>query len=256
MSEAYERWLVPTVFQPFAVDLARRAADHEPARILEIAAGTGVLTRELLRHGGAVVVATDLNPAMVEVGRQAAPAALWRQADVTALPFDAGEFDVIVCQFGAMFFPDKPGAFAEVRRVLAPGGTVLLSVWGALEAHAFQSALAAALERAFPDDPPTFIASVVHGYADPEVIVTDLRSGGLQARQVEAVTLEGRAASTAAVAAGYCHGTPLRAELEARGDLASAAAAITQAMEARLGPGPVTGLMTALVVVATSVDSS
>src|SRR5205823_6117197 len=113
---------------------------------------------------------TDLNEAMVDVGRRSAPAADWRQADAMNLPFDGGEFDLIVCQFGVMFFPNKPAAFAEARRVLTPDGTLLMSAWGTVDGHDFQAALVAGLERAFPQDPPTFIVTVPHGYADPDVI--------------------------------------------------------------------------------------
>src|SRR5438067_9131158 len=160
MPDAYERWLAPTVFHPFAVDLARRVAAHAPHRVLELAAGTGVLTRELVASlAPAEVTATDLNEAMVQLGRQRAPDAVWRTADAMDLPFDAGQFDVIACQFGVMFFPSKPAAFAEARRVLTPHGTLLLNTWGSLETHDFQAALVAALERAFPEDPPTFVVS-------------------------------------------------------------------------------------------------
>jgi ubiquinone/menaquinone biosynthesis C-methylase UbiE len=155
MPEAYERWLAPTVFHPFAVDLARRALSHAPKRVLELAAGTGVLTRELV--GGlpqADVTATDLNPAMVDFGRQATSGATWRQADALDLPFQAGEFDLIACQFGVMFFPDKAGAFAEIRRVLTADGRLLMSTWGPVSTHGFAAALMAGVERAFPATRP------------------------------------------------------------------------------------------------------
>ena len=150
-----------------------------------------------------------------------------------------------------MFFPDKPAAFAEARRVLTPEGTLLLSTWGAIDTHDFQAALVAGLERAFPEDPPTFMVSVPHGYADVDVVVTDLDAGGLDCVAVESVTLEGRAASAADVAAGYCTGTPLRPAIEARGDLATTTAVVAREMEARLGAGAVTGRMTAHVIEAT-----
>ncbi|MCU1428301.1 MAG: ubiquinone/menaquinone biosynthesis methyltransferase [Actinomycetia bacterium] len=249
MAEAYERWLTPTVFRPFARDLARRVSAHAPPRVLELAAGTGVLTRELLATvDSARVTATDLNPAMVDVGRRRAPGATWRQADAMELPFAAGEFDLITCQFGVMFFPDKAAAFAEARRVLTPDGALLLSTWGTLETHDFQAALVAGLERAFPEDPPTFMVSVPHGYADADIVVADLRAGGLDAVRVETVTLEGHAASAADLAAGYCTGTPLRPAIEARGDLSSTTAVVAQQMEARLGTGAVKGSMTAHVI--------
>lgn len=164
------------------------------------------------------------------------------------LPFDDGQFDLVACQFGVMFFPDKPRAFAEVRRVLAPGGTLLVNVWGTLETHAFQRALVGALERAFPVAPPTFMVTVPHGYADIGVISTDLRAGGLHPGTVESITLAARAPSAADLAKGYCTGTPLRAEIQARADLAATTAAIAQDMEASLGEGPVTGSMTAHVI--------
>jgi ubiquinone/menaquinone biosynthesis C-methylase UbiE len=122
MPEAYDRWLAPAMFHPFAVDLARRAARLIPRRVLEIAAGTGVLTRELITAiPSAAVTATDLNAAMVEFGSRRAPEAAWQQADALRLPFGDRQFDLVVCQFGVMFFPDKPAAFREVQRVLMPG---------------------------------------------------------------------------------------------------------------------------------------
>jgi SAM-dependent methyltransferase len=252
MPEAYGRWLGPTIFRPFAVDLARRAAAHAPRRVLELAAGTGELTHELTSAlPSAEVTASDLNEAMVEFGRRQVPGAAWRRADAMDLPFGDARYDVVACQFGAMFFPDKPAAFAEVRRVLSPTGTLLLSTWGTLETHDFQAALVAAIERVFPADPPIFMVAVPHGYADPAVIAADLAAGGLRCVGVESVTLAGTARSVADLAAGYCTGTPLRAELEARGDLATATARIADEMQACLGADPVTGRMTANIVEAT-----
>ncbi|MEY2420674.1 MAG: hypothetical protein QOI95_741 [Acidimicrobiaceae bacterium] len=254
MPEAYERWLVPTVFQPFAVDLARRAASRAPRRILELAAGTGVLTRELVASiGSADVTATDFNDAMVQLGRERVPGAAWQQADAMELPFGRDEFDLIACQFGVMFFPDKHSAFAQAHRVLTPDGTLLVSTWSTLETHDFQDALVAGLERAFPQDAPTFMVSVPHGYADLDVVVADVAAAGFRCVVAESVTLDGRAASAADVATGYCTGTPLRAEIEARGDLAATTAIVAQEMEARLGAGSVTGHMTAHVVEAVPV---
>jgi SAM-dependent methyltransferase len=255
MPEAYERWLGPTVFQPFAADLARRVAARRPGRVLELAAGTGVLTRELLAGEAAAVTATDLNEAMVEFGRQRAPGATWRQADALALPFDDGQFDAVACQFGVMFFPDKAAAYAEARRVLEPGGSLFFNTWDTADTHDFAVALLAGLERAFPDDPPTFIGAVPHGYADVDAVVADLRAGGLDVRSVETVTLQGRAASAADIATGFCTGTPLRPEIEARADLAATVAVVTREMESRLGTGEVTGAMTAHVIEAATAKS-
>ncbi|MCU1451319.1 MAG: Ubiquinone/menaquinone biosynthesis methyltransferase [Acidimicrobiales bacterium] len=252
MPEAYERFLVPTVFQPFAVDLARRVIARKPKRVLELAAGSGVLTRELVAaDAGLDLTATDLNTAMVDLGRDRTPQATWRQADAMVLPFEDGAFDLVVCQFGVMFFPDKAEAFAEARRVLIPTGTLLFSTWDTIDTHDFAAALTAGLNQAFPDDPPKFVASVPHGYADVDVVRHDLEAAGLACTAIDTVTLRGRAESADDVATGFCTGTPLRAEIEARGDLADTTAIVAEAMRARLGRGPVTGRMTAHVVEAT-----
>ncbi len=248
MPEAYDRWLAPTVFRPFAVELARRVAARRPRRGHELAAGTGVLTRELLATGAADVTATDLNEAMVEFGRRHVPDATWQTADALDLPFDAERFDVVVCQFGVMFFPDKPAAHAEARRVLEPGGSLFLTSWGTIDGHEFETAVVAGLGRVFPDDPPRFLHSVPHGYADPAVVVADLRAGGFEQVSAETVTLEGQAASAIDLATGYCTGTPLRAEIEARGDLAAAIVIVAEELERRLGTGPMAGRMTAHIV--------
>ncbi|HET7488119.1 MAG TPA: class I SAM-dependent methyltransferase [Acidimicrobiales bacterium] len=247
MPEAYERWLVPPVFRPFAVDLAARVAERAPVRILELAAGTGVLTAEL---GAADVVATDFNLAMVALGRRRAPGAAWGQADAAALPFAGGRFDLVACQFGVMFLPDRVAAYAEARRVLAPGGTLLLTTWGTLASHGFQAAVVDALEQLYPGDAPTFLATVPHACADPAPVVADLAAAGFRCRAAT-VTLEGTAPSAGGVAAGFCRGTPLRAELEARGDLDAATAAVAAEVERRLGSGPVRVRMTANVFEAT-----
>jgi SAM-dependent methyltransferase len=249
MPVAYDQWLAPAVFHPFAVDLAQRAARLAPRRVLEIAAGTGVLTRELVAAiPAAEVTATDLNAAMVEYGAARVPGAVWQEADVLRLPFDDQRFDLAVCQFGVMFFPDKPAAFREVRRVLAPGGRLLFNTWDTVDAHGFAAALMAGVERAFPEDPPMFMAAVPHGYADVGQAVADLAAGGLECLSAEPVTLDGRSGSAADIAVGFCTGTPLRMAIEERGDLMACTTVVSEVMTARLGDGPVTATMTAYVV--------
>ena len=251
MPEAYDRWLGPAVFQPFAADLPRRVAARRPQRVLELAAGTGIVTRELLAAvDGAEITATDLNDAMVQYGSGLAPGARWRQADALKLPFDDGEFNTVVCQFGVMFFPDKVAAYAEARRVLTSDGSLLFNTWGTVEEHDFAAALTAGLEQAFPEDPPTFISEIPHGYSDIDTVVGDLRDGGFASVSVDTITLVGRAASAGDVATGFCIGTPLRPAIEARADLAATTTAVTDVMEARLGSGEVSSRMVAHVFVA------
>lgn len=249
MPEVYDRWLAPAVFRPFAVEIAQRGGRLNPRRVLELAAGTGVLTRELVAAlPNAEVTATDLNAAMVDYASSRVAGARWRQADALRLPFDDQQFDLVVCQFGVMFFPDKAAAFGEVRRVLMPGGTLLFSTWATVETHGFEAALLAGVERAFPDDPPTFVRAVQHGYSQPEQVAADLAAGGLVRESAEEVTLVGQSASAADLARGYCTGTPLRAQIESRGDLSASTLVVGQEMRRLLGDGPVTAKMTAYVI--------
>ncbi|WP_369242173.1 class I SAM-dependent methyltransferase [Streptomyces sp. R21] len=248
MPAAYEQYLVPVVFRPFAEDLTARATTLHPRRVLELAAGTGVLTSRLLAAApSAEVTATDLNEAMVALGSTRAPGAVWRQADAQRLPFPDGGFDLVICQFGVMFFPDHIEAFTEIHRVLAPGGRFLFNTWAPLETHAFEVALQAGLERAFPVNPPQFFPTVPHGYADPAVVTADLTAAGFTIEEEQELTLQGRAASTADLATGYLTGTPVCMAVEERGNGPAVRATVIEEMTARLGPGPVAAPMTAYV---------
>jgi SAM-dependent methyltransferase len=253
MSAAYDQYLVPAVFRPYAEDLAARVAAHRPRRVLELAAGTGVLTRAMTaRLPDAEITATDLNVAMVEVGSAQVPTATWRQADAMQLPFDDASADLVACQFGVMFFPDRPAAYGEVARVLVPGGHFLFNCWGPLATHEVEETVIAGLAGAFPDDPPSFLRRVPHGYHDTDRIAADLAVAGFADVEVEEVRLDCTGRTAAELALGYCRGTPLRAEIEARGGVEAATEAVASALQDRFGSGPVVGGMAALVVSATS----
>jgi SAM-dependent methyltransferase len=254
MSAAYDEYLVPAVFRPYADDLASRVARHQPRVVLELAAGTGVLTRAMMASlPGARVTATDLNVAMVDVGSAQVPGATWRQADAMQLPFGDASFDLVACQFGVMFFPDRPATYAEVARVLRPGGHFLFNCWGPLATHDVEATVLEALAEIFPDDPPSFLARVPHGYHDVDRVAADLTTAAFGGVHVETVELDCMGRSAADLARGYCRGTPLRAEIEARGDLEATTSAVATALEHRFGSGPVVGRMAALVV---SADTS
>src|SRR5688572_3462352 len=124
--EIYDEYLVPLIFEPYAEDLAARLISRPVANVLELAAGTGVVTRRLaaVLRGDVSIVATDLNQPMLDRAARTGTARPvdWRQADALQLPFADASFDAVICQFGVMFFPDKVRAFAEARRVLRPGG--------------------------------------------------------------------------------------------------------------------------------------
>ena len=253
----YDEVLVPLIFAPYAGDLARRVASRAPARILEIAAGTGVVTRAMsaMLPPATTLVATDLNQAMLDTAAAVGthgPVA-WRQADAMALPFDDASFDVVVCQFGVMFFPDKAKAFAETRRVLRPGGAFLFNAWDRIEDNEFADVVTAALAVLFPDDPPRFLARTPHGYHDRAAIERDLGNGGFAApARIETVAARSKAASPRIPALAYCEGTPLRSEIVAR-DAARLAEAIDFAGDAvakRFGGGAVDGKIQAHIVTA------
>jgi SAM-dependent methyltransferase len=251
----YDTHLVPLIFEPYAADLAKRLAPGSPPRVLEIAAGTGVVTRKLASElpAGSSIVATDLNQAMLDLAASVGTArpVEWRQADAMQLPFPDAAFDAVVCQFGVMFFPDKAKAFAEARRVLRPGGVFLFNVWDRIEENEFADVVTSALATLFPADPPRFMARTPHGYHDRATIERDLRAGGFTtAPEFDTVAARSRAASANIAAIAYCQGTPLRSEIEARDSarLAEATEAAAKAIAQRFGSGPVDGKIQAHVV--------
>lgn len=252
----YDEYLVPLIFQPYATDLAERVAARSAARVLEIAAGTGVVTRALAARlpAGASIVATDLNQEMLDRAAQVGTRrpVEWRQADAMSLPFAEASFDAVVCQFGAMFFPDKPKAFAEARRVLRPGGFFIFNAWDRIEENEFAEVTMAALATVFPQDPPRFMARVPHGYHDRATIERDLEAGGFAAPAFATVAARSRAASPRDPAIAYCQGTPWRSEIEARdaSRLGEATDAVERAIAARFGAGPVDAKIQAHILVA------
>lgn len=253
----YEKYLVPMIFESYAADLVNRLASRPLSRVLEIAAGTGVVTRKLasVLPERVSIVATDLNQPMLDHASALGTArpVEWRQADCTGLPFPAESFDAVVCQFGAMFFPDKVKAFSEARRVLRPDGVFVFNVWDRIEDNEFADAVQAALESAFPEDPPRFITRTPHGYYDRSTIERDLAKAGF-VRRPRFVTLaaRSRADSPKTAAIAFCHGTPIRNEIEARapsrlGEVTDTAAEV---IAQRFGRGPVDGKMQAHIVMA------
>jgi ubiquinone/menaquinone biosynthesis C-methylase UbiE len=253
--QLYERYLVPLIFECYARDLAARVARRQPARVLEIAAGTGVVTRQLanLLPPNASIVATDLNQPMLDQAAAVGTARPieWRLADAMQLPFADQAFDVVVCQFAVMFFPDKTKAFSEARRMLRAGGVFLFNVWDRIEQNEFAEAVTQALQGMFPEDPPRFLARIPHGYHDRSVIAEDLARVGFGA-PLESTTLvqRSRADSPRIPALAYCQGTPLRTEIEARGPsrLAEATELATAAIAKRFGSGAVDGKIQAHII--------
>jgi ubiquinone/menaquinone biosynthesis C-methylase UbiE len=255
--ENYDHYMAPLIFEPFAADIAQRAAAFSPSMVLETAAGTGVVTRALAPNlaDDATYVVTDLNQPMLDfaASRQGPDRRIaWRQADAMALPFENSSFDLVCCQFGAMFFPDRVGAYREAVRVLKPGGRFLLSVWDRIAENEFADDVTNALARMFPDDPPRFLARTPHGYHDTALIRGEFESAGFSSVAIETIADQSRASSPHLPAIAYCHGTVLRTEIEARssGGLDAATACAASEIEARRGSGEVTGKIQAHVIVA------
>ena len=253
--ENYDRYMVPLIFDAYAADLARRVAALSPGAVLEIAAGTGAVTRALapMLPPSAGYVVTDLNPAMLDhaAARQPPDSRIrWQQADALALPFADAAFDLACCQFGAMFFPDRIAGYAEARRILRPGGRFVFSVWDRIEENAFADEVTQAVAAIFPHDPPRFLARTPHGYHDVALVREELRRAGFTDIGIETRADVSRAPSAREVAVAYCQGTPLRNEIEARdaGLLQLATDRAASAIAARHGDGPVAGRIQAHVI--------
>ncbi|MBZ9727380.1 methyltransferase domain-containing protein [Mesorhizobium sp. CO1-1-11] len=255
--ENYDRYMVPLIFEPFAADIARRAAALSPGAVLEIAAGTGVVTRALAPRlsPDASYVVTDLNQPMLDyaASRQTPDSRIeWRQADAMALPFEDAAFDLVCCQFGAMFFPNRTSAYREARRVLKPGGRFLFNVWDRIEENVFADDVTNALARIFPDDPPRFLARTPHGYHDKVLIRRDLEDAGFSRVVIETRAEQSRASSPRLPAVAYCQGTVLRTEIEAReaGKLDAATDYAASAIADRHGSGEAAAKIQAHVIMA------
>lgn len=253
----YDRYMGPLFFEPFAREVARRLSGLREGALLETAAGTGIVTAALVASlpPAVAITATDLNQPMLDhaMGKPGMERVAFRQADALTLPFADASFDAVVCQFGAMFFPDRVAAYREARRVLRPGGLFLLSTWDRVEHAPVAHAALEVLSRRFPREGLWFLERTPHGHFDPEVVRRDLRAAGWEAMRVETVTQMGRAASARSAAIALCQGTPMRGELEAFGPdaLSIATEVVAAELAARFGDGPFEAPSRALVTEAT-----
>lgn len=255
--ENYDRYMVPLIFESYARDIARRAAALSPKAVLETASVSGVVTRALAPglSPDASYVATDLNQPMLDyaaIRQNADDRISWRQADAQTLPFEDAAFDLVCCQFGVMFFPDRPSAYREARRVLKPGGCFLFNAWDRIAENVFADDVTNALAEFFPSDPPRFMARTPHGYHDTALIRSDLAKAGFSNVTIETRAEQSRAPSARQVAVAYCQGTPLRNEIEARGPdkLEAATEHAASAIARKHGTGEVAAKIQAHIVLA------
>lgn len=240
--QEYDLGLGPVIFADYAAEMARLVAAHKPTRILETAAGTGYVTRQLHAMMPDVpIVATDLNPPMLDVARAKfadADGVTFEAADATALPYDDEAFDMVVCQFGIMFFPDKAKGYREAFRVLKPGGRYLFSVWDSHRYNAFGRIAHETVGQLIPDNPPRFY-EVPFGSAALDPIKDGLAEAGFRDLAIRVMPLDKVVPDIARFAHALVFGNPMLDEIRARGvDPAKVEAAIEAALRVQLAGGP------------------
>jgi len=252
----YDRYMVPLIFAPYARLVADRAASFGPRRILETAAGTGVVTEALhLALPNAEIVATDLNEPMLEQAARRIDAAnvQFRSADAQSLPFDDASFDLVVCQFGIMFFPNKAAANAEARRVLRDGGHYMLVIWNSIDRNFATRVAGRAVADLFPIDAARFYERVPFRYHEVGEIERDLRAAGFTEIMFETVDLRSRAECAREAAIALVQGTPMRSDIEqiSPGSLEAATDAAAEVLRQFEGPDGFDAPMSAHLVIAT-----
>jgi ubiquinone/menaquinone biosynthesis C-methylase UbiE len=255
--DLYDEYLVPLIFNDYADDLAERAGALNPSSVLEVAAGSGVVTRAVaaVLDAEARYVVTDLNPPMLqaaEARQNEDDRITWRHADAMDLPFPDDTFDLVLCQFGAMFFPDRVQAYTEARRVLREGGTFIFNMWDRIEANEFADMVTRSMAEIYPKDPPGFLARTPHGHYDPDIYRAELAQAGFEETEVESLETESVAPNAGVVAFAYCQGTPLKSEIEDRQPpgLVETTTHAEEALRRQFGSGEVRGRIAGFVVTA------
>jgi ubiquinone/menaquinone biosynthesis C-methylase UbiE len=238
--EHYDRSLGPRIFCDFAEDLARRVALLQPKSVLELAAGTGIVSRKLRDSlsDDSQLVATDLNVPMLDVAKakfQPDEAVRFQQADATNLSFGDASFDTVVCQFGVMFFPDKIRSYTEAHRVLRKNGSYVFNVWGSWDENPFAKITHEVVAGFFPGDPPGFY-NVPFSYHDADLIRDSLLQAGFARVEFEPLSFVSEIPSARDFANGLVFGNPLHEEIIVRGgDAHEVCAAVTAAIGLELG---------------------
>lgn len=214
-AESYETYLVPAIFGPMAADLIDRAAPRPGDRVLDVACGTGVAARGAAGRVGASgrVTGIDLNPTMLEVAARAStgsrPPIEWLEAKAESIPLEDESFDVVLCQQGLQFFPDRPAALREMRRLVAHEGRVLISVWR--DVGPGFDALAAALGRHISAEAGAALAKGPASLRDPAELSALMKAAGFGKVSLEAVKVRMSFPSPAEFVGRYVSSTPLSA---------------------------------------------
>ncbi len=262
--EIYDTCLGPLLFEFSAKDLAARIKDHIPphGKILEVACGTGIATHHFRKTSPetAVILATDLNGAMIEHARKKQghlQGVTFEIADALSLPFEDREFDLVLCQFGLMFFPDKLKAVNEMSRVLKPGGLLAFNVWDSFEQNRCVAIAHETISGFFDDEPPKFLKTPF-GFYDIDPIKILLEQAGLTNIEFDTVseTIEGLEPDS--IAKGLVEGNPGILEINERANATAneVTKAVAQAIEAEFGPSPLKIPLQAIVFKAVKPDST
>ena len=240
----YDQGLGPIIFVDYAADIAQRVADGNPARVLETAAGTGIVTRKLrdALPTNTHLTATDLNPPMLEIARgkfRTGEQVEFRPADAMALPFADASFDAVACQFGVMFFPDTAKSYSEVFRLLAPGGRYVFSVWDSHRYNPFGRITHEVVGAFFPADPPQFY-NVPFSCHQIDPIKELLIAADFSDIGIAVVGLEKQIPDMALFARGLVYGNPLIDQIRTRGGVEPELIvdALVQALRHEFGADP------------------
>ncbi len=253
--EHYDRLLGPFLFEPYAVHAAEIVLGSRPARILEVASGTGRVTRHLIDglDAGALLSVTDLSSDMLAIAQArlgASDNVRWEVADAANLVYGDANFDAVVCQFGLMFLPDRLAGLCEWHRVLCPGGRLTYAVWDSLDANPAW-VIRDVLGEMFADGAPQFM-QLPHSMHDADELGSITRRAGFADVVVDRVALTGRSPSARDVASGFVYGTPLLASLTsfAADRIEELCERLTGALITQFGDKPLSAPLSAYVVTA------
>jgi ubiquinone/menaquinone biosynthesis C-methylase UbiE len=217
----YDRGLGPVIFEDYAAQMARRVAGPPASRVLETAAGTGIVTQALRRSLPIAtrIIATDLNAPMLDIARLklcSDPGVEFQTADAQQLPFGDSVFDAVVCQFGIMFFPDRPRSFRDAFRVLEPGGRYHFSVWDSHRFNSFAHIVDALVKSTFSVDPPAFY-TVPFSCAAIDPIKEMVLEAGFENLEITVATIRKTVLDLEMFSRGLIFGNPLFDQIVSRG---------------------------------------
>ena len=218
--EYYDRYLETLLLKPYALKIAGEVEKLKPEKVLELSAGTGILTEALINKLPETtrILATDINPDMLDLAKYKLWTNFnisWQLADATDLPYEANEFDVVLSQFGVMFYKNRHLAYRKIRQILKPGGTFIFNTWGSIYENFIIELTERALKRVFPFDTPGFL-EIPFGYHSYEQIIHDLTIAGFSTFRINTVKLTGYAVNSFEATLGLLQGTPLYTEIIGR----------------------------------------